>query len=149
MSPTCQHIFCSHCLTRAVLLSPSCPIDRSPLTLEEIVAAPRIVQQMVRELKVLCPNRASGCEHECERGLLAGHLKDQCRETMEERRRRDSGKGKEAVSEEAATNDADAIVRCKECEEQVKESLLHVCPLCLAHLLLLQMPRSRLISLFQ
>lgn len=76
MSPFCEHTFCRHCITRALTLSPSCPVDRSPLQLSDVVPAPRIIQQMVRELTVVCPN--VGCSYQCERGLLAGHLKESC-----------------------------------------------------------------------
>lgn len=78
MSPTCQHIFCNLCITRALELSPTCPIDRSPLASNDLVEAPRIIQQMVEELRVACPNRERGCQVECERGLMRGHLKDAC-----------------------------------------------------------------------
>ncbi|KAK4692284.1 hypothetical protein P7C70_g9164, partial [Phenoliferia sp. Uapishka_3] len=76
MSPSCQHIFCHHCITRALLTSKTCPIDRSPLREEELVEAPRIVRQMVGELKVRCANAERGCERVCERALLEGHLRE-------------------------------------------------------------------------
>lgn len=77
MSPICQHIFCRACVDRAVELSPTCPIDRSPLHVTDVVAAPRIVQQLVEELRVTCPN-APRCQVICERGVLESHLTSHC-----------------------------------------------------------------------
>lgn len=76
MSPVCQHVFCRTCVTRAIELSPTCPIDRSRLELHDLVPAPRIVQQMVDELRVTCPRAA--CARVCERALLHSHLKAHC-----------------------------------------------------------------------
>jgi hypothetical protein len=79
MSPACQHIFCHRCIIRALELSPTCPVDRTPLRLDQLVNAPRIIVQMVEELKVHCPNSEMGCTAQCERGLLNGHVRDECK----------------------------------------------------------------------
>lgn len=118
MSPTCQHIFCNLCITRAIDLSPTCPIDRSPLALSDLVEAPRIIQQMVEELRVACPNRERGCKVDCERGLMRGHLREEC-----EFRAGGSTGGKGKGKEE------DGRVGCEVCGELVPSSQVEVRPL--------------------
>lgn len=102
MSPFCQHIFCTLCISRALELSPTCPIDRSPLQLKDLMEAPRIVKEMVDELKVLCPN--DGCATVCERALLAIHMKEHCQAGKADLK----GKGKEEVESDE---------RCGRCGE--------------------------------
>ncbi|KAI0057998.1 hypothetical protein BV25DRAFT_1892002 [Artomyces pyxidatus] len=77
-SRTCSHTFCLDCITRALSASPHCPIDRSPLTLREMVPANQIVRYMVDELVVECVHRSAGCEFTCQRQLLHTHLKQSC-----------------------------------------------------------------------
>ncbi|KAH9963737.1 hypothetical protein BC827DRAFT_85738 [Russula dissimulans] len=60
-SRTCAHSFCRHCITPALRASPHCPIDRSPLSLQDMAPSSPIVRHMVDELI-----------------LLAAHLKDDC-----------------------------------------------------------------------
>lgn len=122
MAPTCQHIFCASCILRALELSPTCPIDRSALALEDLVKAPRLVQQLVQELKVTCPNKEAGCKIECERGLLEGHLRDSCTGVAASR----DVKGKrKAKIEDAAAHDQEDVL-CDLCEEIVISSRFSV-----------------------
>lgn len=78
MSSSCQHVFCRACIHQALALSPTCPIDRSRLALPQLVRAPRIIHQIVNELRVLCPHREIGCAWAGERERLADHLKSEC-----------------------------------------------------------------------
>ncbi|KAK0202638.1 hypothetical protein DFS33DRAFT_1341813 [Desarmillaria ectypa] len=73
---TCAHTFCRICIVEALQHSSQCPVDRLPLTLEEIVSANPIVRSLVDELIVECPSPK--CSHTCQRHLLAGHLRDSC-----------------------------------------------------------------------
>ena len=97
---TCFHTFCRDCIIRAIAHVPQCPIDRSPLELDDLTPANPIVRavsippivpichhplimfdwvrQLVDELVVECPRRPSGCTITCQRQLLATHLKDAC-----------------------------------------------------------------------
>lgn len=118
MAPTCQHIFCTICILRALELSPTCPIDRSPLSLDVLAEAPRIIQQMVQELPVFCPNKDRGCPVQCERGLLAGHLKGACGGRAR-RERSPSVKGKERAVE-------GEVEVCELCREDVPVTALKV-----------------------
>ncbi|KAG7444933.1 uncharacterized protein BT62DRAFT_994956 [Guyanagaster necrorhizus] len=73
---TCGHTFCRACIVEALQHSSQCPVDRLPLTLEEVVSANSIVRSLVDELVVECPSPE--CPHTCQRQLLAGHLRDSC-----------------------------------------------------------------------
>ncbi|KAH7913484.1 hypothetical protein BJ138DRAFT_1081557 [Hygrophoropsis aurantiaca] len=75
---TCSHTFCHDCIAEAVKHSPQCPIDRSPLSLEDLLPANPIVKHLVDELIVECAQRSAGCTHTCQRQLLASHLNDAC-----------------------------------------------------------------------
>lgn len=75
---TCMHTFCRDCIVEAVSHSPQCPIDRLPLSVEDLSPANPIVKHLVDELLVECPQRIAGCTHTCQRQLLASHLKDAC-----------------------------------------------------------------------
>ncbi|BEI93722.1 uncharacterized protein CcaverHIS019_0601810 [Cutaneotrichosporon cavernicola] len=70
---SCKHTFCRDCITRALAHSPTCPIDRSALTLSSLVDTEPLVQLMLDELKVRC--EAPGCAKTMERGLLLAHLR--------------------------------------------------------------------------
>jgi len=70
-----RHTFCKQCITQALETAQSCPIDRQPLSSEDIRSAPKIVASLVNELLVGCPR---GCGVDVERGCLQGHLKGDC-----------------------------------------------------------------------
>lgn len=123
MSGACQHVFCLDCISTALSLSPTCPIDRSRLSRDDLVPAPRIIQQMVQELRVLCPYAKHGCAVVCERSLLPNHLKRECKH---------KGKGKELVQDPAGEDD-EAVQRCAECDELVKLSQSSVRPQTIDH----------------
>jgi hypothetical protein len=90
------HTFCHDCIAVAVQHSPQCPIDRSSLSLDDLSPANPIVKhvsethstvqeksltykrQLVDELIIECPNRASGCMQTFQRQLLSAHIKDTC-----------------------------------------------------------------------
>ncbi|KAL1408620.1 hypothetical protein Q8F55_005433 [Vanrija albida] len=70
---SCKHTFCRDCITRALAHNPSCPIDRSALTLASLHASEPLVQLMLDELKVRCD--AEACGKVMERGLLLAHIR--------------------------------------------------------------------------
>ncbi|KAG1855711.1 hypothetical protein DFJ58DRAFT_659783 [Suillus subalutaceus] len=75
---TCLHTFCHDCIAVAVQHSPQCPIDRSSLSLDDLLPANPIVKHLVDELIIECPNRVSGCTQTFQRQLLSAHVKDTC-----------------------------------------------------------------------
>ncbi|KAL1717415.1 hypothetical protein EV715DRAFT_203341 [Schizophyllum commune] len=75
---TCYHTFCRECIGRALAHSSHCPVDRSPLTSEDLIPASPIVIALLDELEVECIHRSAGCKTTCQRQSLASHLKDSC-----------------------------------------------------------------------
>ncbi|KAK9376862.1 uncharacterized protein V1513DRAFT_218460 [Lipomyces chichibuensis] len=74
----CGHTFCSVCLYKALAQSNKCPVDRGPLSDEDICPPPKILSNMVNELLVYCPNADKGCKIVIQRCLLPHHLRDKC-----------------------------------------------------------------------
>lgn len=79
---TCTHTFCRQCILRALSHSPHCPIDRSPLSINDLTPAGHALRSLVNELSVGCSNKSEGCEHRCERQLLDNHLRNSCPFTL-------------------------------------------------------------------
>ncbi|KAF8635233.1 hypothetical protein AX17_004006 [Amanita inopinata Kibby_2008] len=75
---TCSHTFCYECIINAISHAPQCPIDRSPLTTNDLGPADPIICSLVDELTVECMHREEGCLHTCQRQLLPAHLRDEC-----------------------------------------------------------------------
>ncbi|TGZ81908.1 hypothetical protein EX30DRAFT_305645 [Ascodesmis nigricans] len=75
---SCRHTFCLACITDALKVSKSCPVDRSPLDTADIKMAPVVLANLVNDLTVLCPNHALGCSATLSRGNVEGHLKEDC-----------------------------------------------------------------------
>jgi hypothetical protein len=50
---TCSHTFCRECIVRAVELAPQCPVDRSPLTLDDLLPANPIVRSVSNDPQFL------------------------------------------------------------------------------------------------
>ena len=42
----CSHTFCRECITTALYLSQHCPIDRSPLTLDDLIPADPLLRNV-------------------------------------------------------------------------------------------------------
>ncbi|GAA5938421.1 hypothetical protein JCM1841_005358 [Sporobolomyces salmonicolor] len=154
MPPSCQHLFCHPCISRALDLSPTCPIDRAPLSLADLVPAPRVVSDLLGELRVKCSNARDGCDQVITRDAVERHVRDECR--VEQARKRGGVKGKGGATDVGRGADAEdpreELERCELCEENVPTSELpsHAstcpsaptpCPYCASAL-----PRSSLSS---
>ncbi|KAL4248179.1 hypothetical protein ABKN59_007895 [Abortiporus biennis] len=75
---TCSHTFCRECIVTALGISQVCPIDRTPLDLDDLVVADPVIRNLADELVVECPNHSLGCDYTCQRQLLDVHLRDSC-----------------------------------------------------------------------
>ncbi|GAA5913775.1 uncharacterized protein JCM6883_000047 [Sporobolomyces salmoneus] len=117
MPRTCQHLFCTTCLHRALDLSSTCPIDRTRIRnrREELVEAPRVVKDLLGELRVRC----NECKEEMKREEWDRHTSN-CEETSE--------LGKAGEIEKSAAGDGDGTSAeedkvekvCELCEERVR-----------------------------
>ncbi|KAJ6594052.1 hypothetical protein B0H19DRAFT_1093554 [Mycena capillaripes] len=75
---TCSHTFCRDCIFQAISHAHQCPVDRSALSVDDLLPANSIIRSLVDELIVECIHRTSGCTHTCERQLLTAHVMDAC-----------------------------------------------------------------------
>lgn len=93
--PSCQHIFCKECITNWLVnyliassaydnlfvlpqvQQTSCPSCRQPLTRNYLVAAPRVLRELIAELEVRCDHHGRGCERFVTMDELDRHSK-QC-----------------------------------------------------------------------
>ena len=73
---TKQHYFCSSCITRVLKHSQTCPLCREELTLEMLRPAPRIVTNVLSQLKYHYDNRAKACcdGKPSQSGILKTHV---------------------------------------------------------------------------
>ncbi|KAI9226293.1 MAG: hypothetical protein DHS80DRAFT_32875 [Piptocephalis tieghemiana] len=71
-----QHTFCSACIQQSLAFAPVCPIDRSPLQVTQLGPTVLIVQSLLDELRVQCPEEE--CEEEMERQHVRSHLDEEC-----------------------------------------------------------------------
>ncbi|KAF8241533.1 hypothetical protein K440DRAFT_642046 [Wilcoxina mikolae CBS 423.85] len=65
----CRHTFCADCISGALEISSTCPVDRNPLGPGDVSAAPIMIANLVNDLAVLCPNRGLGCTATLPRSL--------------------------------------------------------------------------------
>ncbi|KAJ7680477.1 hypothetical protein DFH06DRAFT_419078 [Mycena polygramma] len=75
---TCSHTFCRDCIVQAISHARQCPVDRSVLSVDDLLPANSIIRSLVDELVVECIHRTSGCTHTCQRQSLATHVIDAC-----------------------------------------------------------------------
>ncbi|KAJ7268843.1 hypothetical protein B0H12DRAFT_1096936 [Mycena haematopus] len=75
---TCSHTFCHDCIVQAISHARFCPVDRSPLSIDDLLPANSIIRSLVDELAVECIHRSAGCTHTCQRQLLTAHVMSTC-----------------------------------------------------------------------
>jgi hypothetical protein len=77
----CDHIFCQRCFDRAQNLmginGSKCPSCRSP-TEDTYLSVPRIIANMIDDLKVKCPKETEGCKEIVTRGFVQTHVDKYC-----------------------------------------------------------------------
>ncbi|TPX34340.1 hypothetical protein SmJEL517_g02949 [Synchytrium microbalum] len=83
VSASCGHTYCKSCITQCLAATPedstpSCPIDRIPLTTNDLLPAVKIVTNMVDELVIYCIHKRTGCPWTGQRQHLNMHLNDEC-----------------------------------------------------------------------
>lgn len=62
----------------AVISMKRCPTCRTSVELDDFQPTALLIKNMVDTLRVRCPNKDKGCQHECERHLLRGHVASEC-----------------------------------------------------------------------
>ncbi|EWC44973.1 hypothetical protein DRE_01032 [Drechslerella stenobrocha 248] len=126
----CLHTFCSACLSLSLDRSLTCPIDRQPLSHDEVTPAPIMIANLVNDLPVLCPNHELGCGESCARWLVESHVREDCGYAVVKC-------VKEGCSGVVERREADAgclhgEIECEYCNDAVRladlESHLRECP---------------------
>lgn len=78
----CDHFFCEDCIGEAVQSQPHglqcCPVCRSSIDQSSTSAAPRIIKQMLDDLRVRCPSHRHGCDAEMPRSSVQDHIENEC-----------------------------------------------------------------------
>lgn len=92
-SNVCAHTFCKQCITTALTsqhegedeadpiaaaAAKRCPTCRTAVDLVDFQPTALLIKNMVDTLRVRCPNKSKGCDYECERHLLRGHVASDC-----------------------------------------------------------------------
>ncbi|KAI0330169.1 hypothetical protein GY45DRAFT_1251451 [Cubamyces sp. BRFM 1775] len=75
---TCYHTFCYDCISQAIAINTHCPIDRTPLSIQDLAPADPVIRNLVDELLVKCPHEYLGCSYTCQRLLMPIHIRDTC-----------------------------------------------------------------------
>ncbi|GBL97058.1 E3 ubiquitin-protein ligase NRDP1 [Araneus ventricosus] len=60
-APICEHVFCKTCINEWLSRQFSCPIDRGPITRNELKPVPRILRNLLSRLLITCDNTSLGC----------------------------------------------------------------------------------------
>ena len=78
----CDHYFCKKCIVQSLESQPSdaqsCPACRFRVSRSDLTLAPKIIENMLTDLKVKCPLQKEGCEVEMNRGSAQDHLDRYC-----------------------------------------------------------------------
>ncbi|XP_055870807.1 E3 ubiquitin-protein ligase NRDP1-like isoform X1 [Biomphalaria glabrata] len=75
-SPQCEHAFCAACIHEWLTRQPTCPVDRSAITPNQLKSVPRILRNLLSRLTISCDNKAFGCTALVKLDVLASHLQD-------------------------------------------------------------------------
>ena len=69
-----EHCFCRGCITKHLENSQTCPSCNQDLTLESLAVAPRIVRNLLSELRIRCDHHERGCQEIVQLENLASHV---------------------------------------------------------------------------
>jgi hypothetical protein len=61
----CSHIFCKKCIYEWVSVNPTCPVDRTPLSIKEVIQIDDFVKRLIGDFKVKCIEKDCKWEGQC------------------------------------------------------------------------------------
>lgn len=70
----CRQTYCSDCIKEWLAFGNSCPNDRKPLNMNQLIPAPRIVTNLMNNLKIKCDFQTNGCKSDIQLNELSNHL---------------------------------------------------------------------------
>jgi len=73
-APQCEHAFCASCIHEWLSRQPTCPVDRNPITPNQLKPVPRILRNLLSRLLIACDNASFGCTVVVKLDLLPNHL---------------------------------------------------------------------------
>ncbi|BFZ22129.1 hypothetical protein BsWGS_25168 [Bradybaena similaris] len=71
----CRHVFCRHCIFRALRGKRKCPICRAPCTRKKCREVVPLVQQLINNLTMRCNNFQHGCTELIRKERFLDHIK--------------------------------------------------------------------------
>jgi len=75
-APSCEHAFCAECIMEWLRRRQTCPVDRIPVSINELKPVPRITKNLLARLEIKCDNEQFGCQNVVKLDLLPMHLKE-------------------------------------------------------------------------
>uniref|UniRef100_A0A0B6ZB44 E3 ubiquitin-protein ligase NRDP1 n=1 Tax=Arion vulgaris TaxID=1028688 RepID=A0A0B6ZB44_9EUPU len=75
-APQCEHAFCSTCIHEWLRRQPTCPVDRSTITPNQLKIVPRILRNLLSRLTISCDYKSNGCTSLVKLDSLSSHLQD-------------------------------------------------------------------------
>ncbi|KAI1291877.1 E3 ubiquitin-protein ligase NRDP1 [Halotydeus destructor] len=75
-APVCEHAFCSECIKEWLNRQRTCPVDRQPVTCQQLKSAPRILRNLLARLNIACDNSMAGCTSIVKLDVLGSHCND-------------------------------------------------------------------------
>lgn len=75
-APSCEHAFCAECIMEWLRRRQTCPVDRIPVSINELKPVPRITKNLLARLEIKCDNEEFGCQTVVKLDLLPMHLKE-------------------------------------------------------------------------
>lgn len=75
-APQCEHAFCAGCIQEWLTRQPTCPVDRSPITYNQLKPVPRIMRNLLARLQIKCDNEKHGCKVVVKLDALTFHLQE-------------------------------------------------------------------------
>ena len=73
-APQCEHAFCSACIHEWLTRQPTCPVDRNPITPNQLKPVPRILRNLLSRLMISCDNASHGCPAVVKLDMLQAHI---------------------------------------------------------------------------
>ncbi|XP_060592312.1 E3 ubiquitin-protein ligase NRDP1-like [Ruditapes philippinarum] len=75
-APACEHAFCASCIQEWLTRQPTCPVDRNPITPNQLKPVPRILRNLLSRLHITCDNKEYGCTVVVKLDMLPNHLNE-------------------------------------------------------------------------
>ncbi|XP_048776205.1 E3 ubiquitin-protein ligase NRDP1-like [Ostrea edulis] len=75
-APQCEHAFCAACIQEWLTRQPTCPVDRNPITPNQLKPVPRILRNLLSRLQIACDNATYGCTVVVKLDMLSAHIQE-------------------------------------------------------------------------